>query len=407
MISANTSKEKVQFKQKLLAMLESRKDERIQIRRHLHENPKLSFQEEKTAHFIKNFYEGEDVEVKTNVGNGYGIIVTIKGGKPGKTIGLRADFDAFPINEETEVPFKSKKPGVMHACDHDGHTAYMLILANCLIKMKESISGTIKIIHQHAEETPPDGAKSIVESGILDDLDAVFGTHLMPALPTGAIGYRSGYSMAGRTHFKLVIKGKGGHGSAPHESNDPIVAGSYFVTAIQTVISRRLNPFEMGVVTIGSFNGKGSFNVIKDSVELEGDVRYMNEDSQKVIAEEIQRITKGIELEFSVSCELTYIPDYPPLYNDPTVTAKVISILEQADDPVIHSIKEVPINSASEDFSYYTQKLPGVFYNIGCKPKGIDKPYPNHHPKFDIDEDALLVSAKSVAHIACDYFGNG
>jgi len=280
----------------------------------------------------------------------------------------------------------------------------MLILADCLIQLKESIHGTIKIIHQHAEETPPGGARSIVESGILDDLDAVFGTHLMPNLPTGVIGYRKGFSMAGRTFFKLIIKGKGGHGSAPHVAKDSIVAGSYFVTAIQTVISRRLNPFEMGVVTIGSFNGKGSFNVIKDSVELEGDVRYMNEDSQKVIAEEIYRITKGIELEFDVICELSYIPDYPPLYNDPAVTAKVISILEQADDPVI--IKEVPINSASEDFSYYTQKVPGTFYNIGCKPKGVDNPYLNHHPKFDIDEDALLISAKSVAHIVCDYYSS-
>ncbi|WP_041076276.1 M20 family metallopeptidase [Bacillus sp. OxB-1] len=387
-------------------MLESRKEEMIQIRRYLHENPELSFQEEKTARFIENFYEGKGVDVQTNVGNGYGIIVTIKGGKPGKTIGLRADFDALPIEEETEVPFKSKNPGVMHACGHDGHTAYMLILADCLIQLKESISGTIKIIHQHAEETPPGGAKSIVESGVLDDLDAVFGTHLMPNLPTGVIGYRSGFSMAGRTYFKLAIKGKGGHGSSPHQANDPIVAGAYFVTAIQTIISRRLNPFEMGVVTIGSFDGKGAFNVIKDSVELEGDVRYMTEDSQKIIAEEIHRITNGIELEFDVHCELTYVPDYPPLYNDPTVTAKVVSILEQANDPVIHEITEIPINSGSEDFSYYTQKIPGTFYIIGCQPKGVVKPYLNHHPKFDIDEEALLVSAKSVAHVVCDYYDN-
>src|SRR5690606_11320234 len=178
----------------LIKMLESRKEEMIQIRRYLHEYPELSFQEEKTAKYIEEFYKGKDVDIQTNVGNGYGIIVTIKGGKPGKTIGLRADFDALPIEEETDVPFKSKKPGVMHACGHDGHTAYMLVLADCLIQLKEELHGTIKIIHQHAEETPPGGAKSIVQSGFLDDLDAIFGTHLMPAFPTGVIGYRSGFS---------------------------------------------------------------------------------------------------------------------------------------------------------------------------------------------------------------------
>ena len=201
----------------------------------------------------------------------------------------------------------------MHACGHDGHTAYLLVLADCLIQLKSSLSGTIKIIHQHAEETPPGGAKSIVESGLLDDLDAVYGVHLFPTNPAGDVGYRSGFAMAGSTYFKLVIKGVGGHGSSPHMANDAIVAGAHFVTAIQTVISRRLNPFDMGVITIGSFDGKGSFNVIKDSVELEGDVRYMTDENEELIDKEIHRIVSGIEAEFGVTCELDYIPDYPPL----------------------------------------------------------------------------------------------
>ena len=396
-------KETIETKKQLMELLESRNDEMIAIRRHLHENPELSFKEEKTAQYIADFYKGKDVEVQTNVGNGYGIIVTIKGEKPGKTIGLRADFDALPIHEETDVPFKSKNDGVMHACGHDGHTAYLLILADCLIQLKSSIAGTIKIIHQHAEETPPGGAKSIVESGVLDDLDLVFGTHLIPAIPTGTIGYRSGYAMAGRTYFKLVIQGKGGHGSSPHQSNDPIVAGAHFVTAIQTVVSRRLNPFEMGVVTIGSFDGRGSFNVIKDSIEIEGDVRYMTTETQQLIEQEIRRITSGIELEFDVDCDLTYTADYPPLYNDPETTEKVVSILENSDDQSIKEVVEIAMNSASEDFSYYLEKVPGTFFNIGCKPKGVEQAYMNHHPKFDIDEDALLISAKSVAEVVCSY----
>ena len=185
------------MKKRLMKMLEERSAEMIDVRRHLHENPELSFQEEKTAQYIIDFYDGKDVEIQTNVGNGYGIIVTIKGAKPGKTIGLRADFDALPIVEETDVPFKSKNPGVMHACGHDGHTAYLLVLADCLIQLKDELSGTIKIIHQHAEESPPGGAKSIVESGVIDDLDAVYGVHLFPTHPAGVVGYRSGFAMAG------------------------------------------------------------------------------------------------------------------------------------------------------------------------------------------------------------------
>ena len=391
------------MKEQLMTMLENRKEEMIQIRRHLHENPELSFKEEKTAQYIADFYEGKDVDVQTNVGNGYGIIVTIKGDRPGKVIGLRADFDALPIHEEADVPFKSKNEGVMHACGHDGHTAYMLILADCLIQLKSSIAGTIKIIHQHAEETPPGGAKSIVESGILDDLDVIFGTHLFPTDPSGTVGYRSGYSMAGRSYFKLVIQGTGGHGSSPQNANDPIVAGAHFVTAVQTVVSRRLNPFEMGVVTIGSFDGKGTFNIIKDSIEIEGDVRYMNDKTAQLIDNEIHRIVGGIEQEFGVKCELTYLSDYPPLYNDPTVTTEVVSILENANDPTISKVKEFPMLSGSEDFAYYLKKTPGVFFYIGCKPKGVERAYFNHHPKFDIDEDALLVAAKSVGHVVCGH----
>ncbi|WP_028393335.1 M20 family metallopeptidase [Bacillus cihuensis] len=393
------------MRSELMDLLEARKDEMIQIRRYLHENPELSFKEEKTAQYIADFYQGKDVDIQTNVGNGYGIIVTIKGGKPGKTIGLRADFDALPIVEEADVPFKSKNEGVMHACGHDGHTAYLLVLADCLIQLKDSISGTIKIIHQHAEEVPPGGAKSIVESGLLDDLDAVYGIHLFPTSPAGSVGYRSGYAMAGRTYFKLGIQGVGGHGSSPHLANDAIVAAAHFVTAVQTVISRRLNPFEVGVITIGSFDGKGTFNVIKDRVELEGDVRYMTKETQNLIDQEVHRLVKGIEAQFDVQCELTYTADYPPLYNNPELTTKVVESLESLKDhdSDIKDVYEFDMLSGSEDFAYYLEKIPGTFFYIGCKPKGVEKAYFNHHPKFDIDEDALLVAAKSVAQVICSY----
>ncbi|MBC1934306.1 amidohydrolase [Listeria seeligeri] len=388
----------------LMKMLDERKDEIIQIRRHLHENPELSFHEAETAKYIQSFYKGKDVEIATEVGNGHAIVVTIKGGKPGKTIALRADFDALPVTEETELPFKSQNEGVMHACGHDGHTAYLLVLADCLISLKEDIPGTIKIVHQHAEETPPGGAKSVVESGILDDVDQIFGIHVFPFGESGEVYYHSGYSMAGRTYFKLKIQGVGGHGSSPHMANDAIVASSYFVTAVQTIISRRLNPFDTGVVTIGSFDGKGSFNVIKDAVELEGDVRYMTTENRDKIDAEIHRIVAGIEAMFGVTTELTYTNDYPPLYNDPKVTEQVVASLQKGIGEYLTAVSEYDMLSGSEDFAYYLQKIPGVFFYIGAKPKNTEQAYFNHHPKFDIDEDALLVAAKSVAEVVLNYY---
>lgn len=389
-----------------MKMLENRQEEMIQIRRHLHQYPELSFKEEKTAQYILDFYKGKEVEIQSNVGNGYGIVVTIQGDKPGKVIGLRADFDALPIQEETDLPFKSKNEGVMHACGHDGHTAYLLILADCLIQLKGSIGGTIKIIHQHAEETPPGGAKSIMESGALDDVETILGAHLFPIDEAGTVGYRSGYAMAGRAYFKLHIQGVGGHGSSPQNANDPIVAGAHFVTAVQTIVSRRINPFEMGVVTIGSFDGKGTFNIIKDAIEIEGDVRYMNDKTASIIQQEIHRIVRGVEEEFGVTCTLTYVPDYPPLYNDPKVTEKVVATLENAADDAIQEVKEYPVFSGSEDFAYYAEKIPGSFFYIGCRPKNTEEVYFNHHPQFDIDEDALLVAAKAMAHVTWAYMGH-
>lgn len=389
------------MKEKLMKMLDERKDEMIQIRRYLHEHPELSFKEEKTAGYIADFYKGKDVEIQTNVGNGYGIIITIKGGKPGKTIGLRADFDALPIVEETPVPFKSKNEGVMHACGHDGHTAYMLVLADCLIQLKTELSGTIKIIHQHAEEVPPGGAKSIVDSGVLDDLDEVYGIHLLPIAPAGMVGYNKGYAFNGRAYMKLKIQGRGGHGSSPHLANDAIVAGAHFVTAVQTIISRRLSPFDIGVITIGSFDGAGTFNVIKDSVVLEGDIRYMTTETKETIEREVKRLVKGLEEEFDVGCELTYTPDYPPLYNNPELTEKVAIALLNANVKEITEVQEVPPMAPSEDFAYYAEKFPACFFYIGCTPKGVEKPYFNHNPKFDIDEDALLVAAKAVGQVVC------
>lgn len=331
----------------------------------------------------------------------HGLVVTIQGGKPGKTIGLRADFDALPVQEETGLPFASKTPGVMHACGHDGHTAYLMVLADCLIQLKDELCGTIKIIHQNAEEMAPGGAKDIVASGVLDDLDYVFAIHFLPTGPAGGVGWRKEFTFTGRSYMKLKITGAGGHGSSPHLANDAIVAGSYFVTQAQTVISRRLSPFDVGVITIGSFDGKGQFNIIKESVELEGDIRCMPTGAQEIVERELTNLVKGLEVGFGVKCDFTYYNDYPPLYNDPELTERVVKILEAArdKDERITDVKEFPAQAPSEDFSYYTKICPGCYFFISATTKGVDKPVYNHNPKFDIDEDALLVAAKAVGYV--------
>lgn len=391
-------------KEKLIKALKEKENRMIEIRRYLHQHPELSFHETETAKYIANFYndKGLDVAVETDVNGEHGVIVTIDSGKPGKTLAIRADFDALPIEEETGLAFASEKEGVMHACGHDGHTAYMLVLAETLAEMKDELRGKIKVFHQPAEETPPGGAIGMIKAGCLDGVDNVVGIHVISTAPFGTVYYCEGEMHSGRSFFKLTIEGTGGHGSSPHMANDAIVAGSYFVTILQTIISRRINPFDMGVVTIGSFDGAGSFNVIKDKVTLDGDVRAMSEEARRIIDAEIKQICKGLEVTFGVKCRLEYTTDYPVLYNDPTFTKEVVNILENTNFDRVKSIeKTVPV-PPSEDFAYYAEKVPSTFIHVGAQME--DKPtFFHHHPKFDFNEKALLVCAEVMGSIVVDY----
>ncbi|WP_346025599.1 amidohydrolase [Alkalibacterium indicireducens] len=219
------------------------------------------------------------------------------------------------------------------------------------MQLKDELSGTIKIIHQHTEELPPGGAKSIVEAGYLDDVEAVFGIHVLPIAPAGTVGYRSEYTFSGRSYFKLKLKARGGHGSSPHKANDAIVTGAHFVTTVQTIVSRRLDPLETGVVTIGSFDGKGTSNIIKDTIEIEGDIRYYNHQTEAMINKELERIVNGIGVTFGVNCELSYEIGYPPLYNDPELTAFVADTLTKLKDSDIKAVVEVPKMASNLDSS--------------------------------------------------------
>lgn len=382
--------------EKIYEILEQKEKRMIEIRRFLHENPEVSFKEENTAKFIEDFYKGKDCVVKTNIGIASGITVDIKGGLPGKTVALRADFDALPIEEETGLEFSSKNKGVMHACGHDAHTAYLLVLAETLIEVKESLEGNVRIIHQPAEEAPPGGAESMVEAGVLDGVDYVLGIHVMSTMPLGSVQYRPNAIQTGRANFKVTIKGKGGHGSMPHLANDAIVAGSYFVTSLQTIISRRISPFDNAVLTVGSFDGKGAPNIIKESVTLEGDVRIMSKEAREIVEKEFKNISNGIEKMFNVECDVNYLNDYPVLVNDYDLTMKVKKALETSKAKEIKEVVECDPQTPSEDFAYYAKEKPSCFFYVGAHREGTPM-YPHHNPKFYIDEDALLICAKSMA----------
>lgn len=388
----------------LFKRLKEKEGRIIEIRRYLHQHPELSFQETETAKYIAEFYQGKDCQVRTGVG-GNGVVVTIDSGKPGKTVAIRADFDALPIQEDSGEEFASKVDGVMHACGHDGHTAYMLVLAETLIELKDQLKGKVVILHQHGEELAPGGAKSMIADGCLDGVDNVFGIHVLSDYETGKIFYCPGPAQTGRANFKVKIQGVGGHASSPHTAKDAIVAGAYFVTECQAIVARALNPFDTGSVTIGNFDGKGSGNVIKDSVEITGDVRAMSEEVRQIIEREIRAKLEGIAKSFDVDYQLDYENDYPVLINDQAATEFVVDTLNQAEIAEVKEVVEIGPTPPSEDFSYYAQELPACFFNVGAMVTDGEV-YPHHHPKFRINEDSLIIAAKAMGAVVVNYLTN-
>jgi amidohydrolase len=388
---------------KLFAALEGSYEEMVDIRRFMHQHPELSFQEYNTAQFIQAFYEQLQIEVKGNVG-GNGVIAKVYGKKPGKTVALRADFDALPIQDEKDVPYKSLVPGVMHACGHDGHTATLLVLAKTLNELKEELEGTYVFIHQHAEEYAPGGAISMIEDGCLEDVDVIFGTHLWASEPTGTIQYRTGPIMAAADRFEIDIQGKGGHGAQPHKTLDAIVTASQIVLNLQQIVSRRVNPVDAAVVTIGSFTAQNAFNVIADKATLIGTVRTFNEAVQQLIEVEMERIIAGTCSMSGSTYDFRFVRGYPAVVNSEIETVFLTSCAQKVAE--VTNIEETELQMGGEDFSYYLQNVPGTFFFTGAKPPGKDTGYPHHHPKFDIDEKAMLIAAKTLGVAAITIHGN-
>ncbi|OIK10102.1 peptidase M20 [Bacillus sp. MUM 116] len=382
---------------KLFAKLESYYKDMVAVRRYLHQHPELSFKEYRTAKFIQDFYEKLGIEVKGNIG-GNGVVAKIYGKIPGKTVAIRADFDALPIQDEKNVPYKSTVPGVMHACGHDGHTATLLFLAKTLNELRDELAGNYVFIHQHAEEYAPGGANSMIEDGCLDGVDVIFGTHLWASEPTGKIQYRTGPIMAAADRFEIDIQGQGGHGAQPHKTKDTIVTASQLVLNLQQIVSRKVNPVESAVVTVGSFTAENAFNVIADKAKLVGTVRTFNEEVRSFIEKEMERIIRGTCYLADSQYDFVFERGYPAVVNHAKETEYLIQCAREV--PEVNIIEETEPQMGGEDFAYYLEKVPGTFFFTGAKPEGVENPAPHHHPKFDIDEKAMLIAAKTLGTAA-------
>lgn len=392
------------MQESLFKKLESLYPEMVELRRDFHAEPELAFEEEVTPRKIASYLQNLGIDVRTQVG-GRGVVGTIKGKKPGKTVALRADFDALPIQEETGLPFASKIPGKMHACGHDGHTATLLVLAKALVAMRDELEGTVVLIHQFAEEFAPGGAIAMIEDGCLDGVDAIFGTHLWSPLPYGEVGYSYDRLMAASDRFEVNIQGKGGHGALPHETVDAVMVGSSVALMLQQLVSRNVNPLEPAVVTIASFHAGGAFNVISDTAKLEGTVRTFSENVQDQLIARMEETIKGVCEASGATYSFTYAKGYPAVVNDSKMTELLMETA--ASFHPAEKLHEIEPVMGGEDFSYYLQRVPGAFFFTGAgnEEKGIV--YPHHHPKFDIDERAMLVAAKHLGAAALSFLGTG
>lgn len=370
------------------------KDEVIQLRRTFHMYPEIEFDLYRTSQIVADYLESLGLEVKRNVAK-TGVVGLLKGAKPGKTIMLRADMDALPLQELNEVPYKSKIDGAMHACGHDGHTAMLLVAAKVLASRKDRLCGNVKFVFQPSEERfPPGGALPMIEEGVLENpkVDMAFGIHLWNALPVGTVGVRAGALLAAADEFRIVLKGKGGHGAYPHVCKDPIVVASELVLALQTLVSRSVDPLESAVVTVGRVQAGTTFNIIPETATLEGTVRTLNEQVRQTIKRRMEQLLHGICSAHGVDFELDYKDGTAVLVNDPELTELVRKVAEEVVGK--EKVIEVPPSMGGEDMSFFLQKVPGVFYLVGTAnpEKGLDKPH--HSPYYDIDEDALIVGVQ-------------
>ncbi|MFA5880796.1 MAG: amidohydrolase [Eubacteriales bacterium] len=370
--------------------------ELVEIRRHIHRNPELGFEEWETAKLVSEKISGLGLRVTKGVAK-TGILAVLPREGSNRTIALRADMDALPVEEQNDVPYKSVNPGIMHACGHDAHLAMLIGAAKILSFLKDGLKVNVKFIFQPCEEQPKGGAAPMIKAGVLEKpkVDAIFGLHINPYLPAGFLGLKEGIVMAAADEFTIEIKGRGGHGAAPHQTVDPIVVSAYVIQALQLIVSRQTDPLEPVVVSVCAIKGGQSFNIIADRVTLTGTVRTLNPQVQQQMPEAIRNIVKGVTSAFGADFNFDYQWGYPLLRNN----QQMLDIVRQAGRAVVGRQKVLQINMPSmgaEDFAYFTGHVPGAYFFLGAQPPG-GVSHPWHNPKFDIDEAALATGAAVLA----------
>lgn len=372
----------------------------VGARRHLHAQPELSYQEYNTAKFVADKLKALGLKPLEGIA-GTGVVVLIEGRNPEKkTIALRADMDALPIQETNNVPYKSLNAGVMHACGHDVHTASLLGTAKILNEVKGQFEGSVKLIFQPGEEKNPGGASLMIKEGVLHNPkpSAIIGQHVMPLVPAGKVGFREGMYMASSDEIYLTVIGKGGHGAAPELAIDPVVIASHIIIGLQQIVSRNANPKQPTVLTFGKISAEGATNIIPGEVRMAGTFRALNEKWREEGLRKIKKMAEGIAESMGGQCVVEISPGYPYLENNPELTRR----LRQAAEAYLgkENVVDIELTLGSEDFAYYSHQIPASFYRLGTRneAKGISSYV--HTPTFDIDEDALAIGPGLMAWLA-------
>ncbi|MCO6480541.1 MAG: amidohydrolase [Phaeodactylibacter sp.] len=394
------------LKDKIQKLAHAYHEDVVHIRRHLHQYPELSYEEVETGKFISGKLKEYGIAHQHGVADN-GVVGLIKGRNPDKrVVALRADIDALPIEEANEVPYKSKKPGIMHACGHDVHTSSLLGAARILHELKQEFEGTIKLIFQPAEERLPGGASLMIKEGVLENPRpaSILGQHVHPPLEVGKVGIRAGNYMASADELYMTIKGKGGHGALPQDCIDPILITAHILTALQQVISRNADPALPSVLTFGHIASTGgATNIIPNEVKLKGTFRTMDERWRFDAHQRMKRMAEGMAESMGGSCELDIVVGYPVLFNNEELTAKAFGYAEEYLGK--ENVVELPIRMTAEDFAYYSQEMPACFYRLGTgnPARGITSPI--HTNTFDVDEDCLALSIGLMAWMAVQELG--
>lgn len=377
--------------------VEEYKEYAIDLRRHFHKNPEPSLKEFNTAKRVEEELAKMGIVTK-RVAN-TGVVGWIHGKTKGKTIALRADMDALEIIEKSDVPYCSENKGLMHACGHDAHTASLLGAAKILNDLKDSFSGTIKLLFQPGEEVAQ-GAKLMIAEGVLDDVDKIFGIHVWNGLDSGKVSVQAGPRMAAAGQFEINVRGKGGHGSLPHETVDAVVVGAAIVMNLQSYVSREISPLDSAVLSIGQFHSGTRFNVIPGEAYLEGTTRSLSVEVNNNFEADLKRIVDFTAKAYRATAEIKYEKMVIPVINDVKISAIAEISVEKILGAGCHV--EFPATTGGEDFSYFVEKVPGAFAFVGGRRIDGKESFPHHHESFDIDEDSIAVSMGLYAQVALD-----